>query len=298
MAVSSNESYTDSEGREIKAHGTPGFPAACYALDFPGRPIPPHWHEELETLRVLRGSVRFLIGADWMTIPEGNAVFVNTNVLHAAYPTGRPAKTRSLVFSPVLVGGAEESVFWTRYLNPLLEDIALPAVSLSPDIPWQKSVMDSFDAAWQQIASEPAGYEIRARNALSEAVLDLRLSARAGERKTSREAGRRFLREQRLKSMLQYIHIHYPEEISLRTIAGAAAVSESECLRCFRDVLETTPMAYVRQYRLRAAARMLRSTGWPVSEIGSRCGFLEMGYFAEQFRKKYGDTPTAYRAKG
>jgi hypothetical protein len=46
------------------------------------------------------------------------------------------------------------------------------------------------------------------------------------------------------------------------------------------------------------AAKYLKSTDWPVSEIGRCCGFQEMGYFASQFRKLFGMTPTAYRKDG
>jgi AraC-like DNA-binding protein len=57
-------------------------------------------------------------------------------------------------------------------------------------------------------------------------------------------------------------------------------------------------MQYTKKYRLIMAAGYLKTTAWPISEIGRKCGFQEMGYFAAQFRKTFAMTPTAYRKNG
>ena len=106
-----------------------------------------------------------------------------------------------------------------------------------------------------------------------------------------------FVKEQRLKKMMQYVQTRYSDSITLESIASAASVSSTECMRCFREGLKTSPMQYVRRYRLHKAAEYLRMTNWPVSEVGLRCGFQEMGYFAAQFRDMYGSSPTQYRKK-
>ena len=102
---------------------------------------------------------------------------------------------------------------------------------------------------------------------------------------------------ERIKIMLQYIQEHYNEELILAKIAESAAVSENECLRCFRSMIGSTPIQYVKQVRIQKAADLLLSTNRKISDIGAECGFQEMSYFAKTFRELKGCTPGEFRRK-
>ena len=80
-------------------------------------------------------------------------------------------------------------------------------------------------------------------------------------------------------------------------IAASAAISPSECLRCFHDMIGTTPNQYLRDQRTQRAAELLCGTGLQVSEIAAQCGFQDASYFARAFRQVYGCGPTEYRRK-
>ncbi len=100
---------------------------------------------------------------------------------------------------------------------------------------------------------------------------------------------------ERIKTMLRYIEEHLGEALTAARIAQSAAVSESECLRCFRSMIGTSPIQYVRQLRVQRAAELLEATDWKIADIGAACGFQEMGYFARTFRALKGRTPSQYR---
>lgn len=85
--------------------------------------------------------------------------------------------------------------------------------------------------------------------------------------------------------------------MTLAKIAQSAAVSENECLRCFRTMLGSTPIRYVKQVRVQRAAELLAATDRKISDIGGSCGFQEMSYFARVFREYKGCTPKEYRLK-
>ena len=101
--------------------------------------------------------------------------------------------------------------------------------------------------------------------------------------------------EERVKKMLLYVEEHLAEEVTIRDIAAAAFVSNTECMRCFKGILHTTPVQYLKQLRLRRAEKLLTSTSLKVEEVGAKCGFRDMSYFARSFRKEYGANPFAYR---
>lgn len=98
-----------------------------------------------------------------------------------------------------------------------------------------------------------------------------------------------------MKQMLSFIQQSFGETITVRQIAQSASISESECMRCFRQTIGTTPGAYLKNYRLQYAAELLKNTDISVASAASRCGFQEMSYFSRAFRNVYGCTPSGYR---
>lgn len=294
MSISSNYSYTDISKRETKAHGSISFPAACYFVDFPKVYVSWHWHSELELILVEYGRVRLHVGARQYILDEGMGAFVNADILHTVKITDEKqnALIHSIVFHPRLIGGTEKSIYWEKYLHPLINNALYPVQILSNNIDWQKDIFKRTRLAWTLIAEDEHGFEIRARSELSEILLQL---VDHQQQELIFQSTKIQKNEQRMKQMLKYIQEHYLETILLEDIADAASVSKSECLRCFREIHGITPLRYVNQYRLLIAAQNLVETNWQISEIGYGCGFTEMGYFAAQFKKKYGFTPTEYR---
>lgn len=295
MAISPNECYTDPSGRELVTHGNPEFPIACYNNDCEIDVVPPHWHAELELYVIKSGSVYAGCSMHEFLLQKGSCVFINANILHSVKDAASHSRLHSLVFSPSLIGGDNGSVFWNKYLTPLLHDIDLPYRIMTPDVPWQCTFIRDMERAWRCMAEEPAGYEVHVRNALSEALLLLCQNVVHGD--SPAQNLKNFAKEQRLKQMMQFVQSRYSDSITLESIAAAASVSSTECMRCFREGLKISPMQYVRRYRLHRAAEYLRTTDWPVSEVGRQCGFQEMGYFAAQFRNMFGSTPSQYRKK-
>ena len=102
---------------------------------------------------------------------------------------------------------------------------------------------------------------------------------------------------QRMKNMLQYIDENYSENITINEIAGSVSLSVSECLRCFHSTIGTTPIQYLKAFRIKKAAELLTNTNMKIVDIGIICGFQDMSYFAKTFRNIYGCTPSKYREK-
>ena len=131
MALSPCCTELDENGRELNAHGTAAFPIACYHDQLEIDPVPWHWHEELEVLVVTEGTVLAAAGGEKCALPVGDGIFINAGVLHADWPASAvPCGLRSMVFHPRLVGGSADSVFWQKYLQPLLTDPTRPCAVL------------------------------------------------------------------------------------------------------------------------------------------------------------------------
>ncbi len=63
---------------------------------------------------------------------------------------------------------------------------------------------------------------------------------------------------------------------------------------CFEDITGMSPMAYLRALRLNGARRELRAgEGRTVSEIASAWGFQHLSQFAQDYRRMFGELPSA-----
>ncbi len=293
MALSICNTVTDRHGREINHHGTAAFPIGCYFDHMPVEPVPWHWHDEVEAVIVWEGSCSFSVGAEKYHLKKGDGIFIHPGFLHAARETDHTdCFLHSICFHPRLVGGSLDSVFWQDYLIPLFSGPSCGCVSLAPDVDWQKEALNAIEAAWQLCSREGDGYEFLVRHALSKLICIMAGHCAFAQNVLSEKALRN---AERIKIMLQYIHRHYSEEINTCQIAAIALISESECLRCFHDTIGTTPIQYLRQYRIRQACGLLASTPLKITDIGTQCGFQDISYFAKTFRGIVGCTPSQYR---
>ncbi len=295
MALSIFEAKVDEHGRELVEHGTPLFPIGCYHDNLQETEVPWHWHEELEAGIITEGESLVAIGTEKRVLKKGDGFFINSEVLHGAWAEGlESCRFHSMAFHARLVGAGMDSVFWQKYLQPLLGNASLKGVFFYSSVDWQREAMEAVEEAWQSCVQEPRGYEFQVRNALSRFLFLLHEHQGTAGNRLSDKA----LRDgERIKVMLQYIQEHYQEEISTTQIARSASISVSECLRCFRSMIGTTPIAYLKQLRVQKASGLLGTTDWKIAEIAAQCGFQEMSYFAKSFREIKGCTPSECRKR-
>lgn len=295
MAVLPGNSIVDGQRKELVEHGSVRFPVACYYSFLAEKEVPWHWHEALEVLIVERGAAEIVLNTGSLTAKAGEGVFINAEELHFIRDwDASDGILHTIVFHPRLVGGGMESVFWQKYLDPLVHNPLLPYVYLDRSKGWHGSALDAIAAAWESCRLEETGYEFDVRASLSRLVFALAEDARCLPAPPSEKNIRD---DARVKTMLRYIHKHYQEEIAIAQIAGSAMISKSECLRCFGNTIGVSPMQYVKQFRLQKAAELLESGSQKIGDIGAECGFMDMSYFAKAFREWKGCTPGSYRKK-
>ena len=94
-----------------------------------------------------------------------------------------------------------------------------------------------------------------------------------------------------------FVQSHLHETMALEDIAEAAAVSPSHLIRLFRDELQTTPMAWLWEQRVRRGIELLESTGLPVGHIAQQCGFQTSHHFSRRVRALTGLSPSAVRQR-
>jgi AraC-like DNA-binding protein/mannose-6-phosphate isomerase-like protein (cupin superfamily) len=92
-----------------------------------------------------------------------------------------------------------------------------------------------------------------------------------------------------------YINANLGERLTVQRLAARAAVSGSHLSHSFVRYFHCSISDYVRECRLRAAARALRHTNDSVEKIAGDFGFSDPAHFSRTFKTERGLTPTQYR---
>lgn len=292
------------------------FPIQLYIEEvhhYPERLFPLHWHKAAELTMALQGDVQFQIGGDTLVLHPGEGLFLNSNVLHffrAAQNDG-PCVCASVIFSPDFIAPIT-SVLRTKYMAPVLGSTGVPFAAFRPGIPWQKALLQHLKTifsllyAYQQPSQFQGTYPQRLFSPMKSDCYEIDVHiealqlwklffAHAQELAVQTYDPHAMRTQQRMQQMLAFIHENYMRRISLSDIAAAAHISKSEATRCFQTYVSSAPVDYLLHYRMLTATEYLSNTALSVSEVCALCGFQSPSYFAQQYKRRTGKTPTEAR---
>lgn len=104
--------------------------------------------------------------------------------------------------------------------------------------------------------------------------------------------------EKRLMRVLDYIHDHPADDLSLDVLADVAAFSRFHWHRVFRAMTGETTAAAVRRVRLHHASIALVQTDQSVISVACAVGYPNAASFTRAFTLHYAATPAAFRNRG
>lgn len=99
-----------------------------------------------------------------------------------------------------------------------------------------------------------------------------------------------------IKHAAELIDAHAAEPLTVEDVAEAVGIGVRALQEGFRRFLDTTPMNYLRDVRLRrvrAELEVADPAHTNVTDIAMRWGFLHAGRFSVQYRERFGESPSA-----
>ena len=99
-----------------------------------------------------------------------------------------------------------------------------------------------------------------------------------------------------IKSVIDYIHSHFHEPITLKEVAERVYLSASHFSRLFKAEMGVTFIEYLTKYRVEQSKKLLKMTSLPIEVIANNTGFANASYFATTFKRLEGKTPSEYRS--
>ncbi|EGF1660867.1 helix-turn-helix transcriptional regulator [Salmonella enterica] len=95
----------------------------------------------------------------------------------------------------------------------------------------------------------------------------------------------------------QLIRTHYHLPLSSAVLAKELHCNVDYLGRVYRRVFHLTLTEAIHRQRVREAEKLLISDARSLKEVAERCGFNDVGYFRQIFRKHTGLTPAAWKRR-
>ena len=96
-------------------------------------------------------------------------------------------------------------------------------------------------------------------------------------------------------SCIAYLSRHCGEYITLEILAERFSISKQGLITRFKKSTRKTPMQYLNFIRINQSKLLLRETALSVGDIAVQCGFENIYYFSNVFKRVTGVSPLCYR---
>lgn len=246
-----------------------------------------HWHEDFQFIYVIDGKIKFLTLNKRIEVSASQGIFINKNILHQVKEF-TSCHYKSFVFPDYFLKfyfGSPAGVF----VDSISENEDLEFYHFTGQNEWENTVLNLLQKLTEMEEKKTEFYPYEILLILSSLWLTFRKNILLPPQQQEN------IVSIRMQKFLNYIANHYAEDISLESLAKSGNVGKSECLRCFKASLQTTPYKYLMEYRLSKAADLLKTTDLPIGVISENVGFHQVSHFGKCFKEKTGYNPKDYR---
>lgn len=285
--------------QEKRDSGESSFPYLTYPCSIPldFLVVPLHWHDEMELIYIKKG--RGVVGVDFRSyeVSAGDIVIICPGQLHTIGQFRQEVmEYENIIFSLSLLGSRQPDDCWERYLAPVLRRQVRLSVRLTPAESCYPPVAACLDEIDEIRGTFPGGYELLIKAKLFELFFHLYSgNAVLAAGALDRDAGGSQRSLAKTRQILKIVEECYSEKITIKEMAEACGFSQSHFMKFFKATIGMSFTAYLNDYRLTMAARLLLSSEDSVLTIAGDTGFDNLSYFNRLFKQRFGMAPREFR---
>ncbi|MCG8500427.1 MAG: AraC family transcriptional regulator [Firmicutes bacterium] len=278
-------------------HGDRMFPFCVYNNEFRYNEhiLNCHWHQEVEFIYMAQGSAVFQVDITPIQVQRGQAVIINSGILHSGYALDQSScRYYAVVFDLNMLSSDVYDGCQSKFITPLLHNrYGLPSFIGGKEV-WEQEVLGQISAVIDLFKEKPWGYELGIKACLYKIFASIVMQRKYIEVKKQNNGVAEYKIE-RLKKVLNYIQDHYHEKISVDDLSGEINLSSYYFSRFFKSLTGKTCIEYINYYRINQAVRLLENEERKIMDIALETGFDNLSYFIKTFKQYKNCTPSAYR---
>ncbi|HJA93667.1 MAG TPA: AraC family transcriptional regulator [Candidatus Eisenbergiella merdipullorum] len=248
---------------------TPG--ELCFAM---------HWHDRMELLYVLRGSLELHGQEGKYTVHAGQTAVSAPRQMHGGFAGPDGVAYHTFMFDVEKFCNATFAA--QKYLLPVCEN----------KVGFQRVIDDdSMRMAEERLI---ASLEDRERNPLSDiGIIYELLGILYGFREENMHV---LLRQnQAFSEILKYVNERFARKLSPKEVSARFGYNETYFCRRFKKITGLTFTGYLLALRMESAQKLLTETREDISIIAWKCGYADVSYFSHCFKRQFGMSPMRFR---
>ncbi|HPJ01447.1 MAG TPA: helix-turn-helix domain-containing protein [Candidatus Limiplasma sp.] len=239
-----------------------------------------HWHYDFEAVFLLRGGVTVTRNGAPAWLAAGDVFICAGGEIHSYTEPTDDFSVLVLIFDP----------FAARKAGTLVMDSPVRSGIFRPDpknpdaglMPLLKKLLDEYEHLSQASAFFLYAYILEIQGILHRYYHKREFPDGGADSRPHLHA---------IRESISYIEKHFAGEITLKSMAKAALMSESSFSREFKKITGTGFKEYLNLVRLREVAAAMGQGEAGVAAIAYACGFQSVRTFNRVFRAHFGMTP-------
>lgn len=234
-----------------------------------------HWHNSLELIYVVSGSISVTCGTKHISASVGDLVIIRPGEAHYVLPAVKSAECCNI--------SAEPGFFQEAGLH--LEYSQLPIFVPSNENPQPSQLVQQLILEMENCR---AGYDAMVRTLMIQLLVCLMRSCG----NTDPEAQHDSRKIRMIKEALNYIEQNYASEITVDDICSHIGFSKYYFCRTFKEITGKTAVEHLNIIRCQRAYDLIAIEKYNVKQAAELSGFHNQQYFCKVYKKYAGCLPS------
>lgn len=235
----------------------------------------PHWHESLEILYILHGTINVLADAASVTAGKDEIIVINSNNVHYIQTL------------------AEESQYYCLIIDrKFCEEFNLD----TGEVVFQRQIQDhelgdKFKIINEEFHLRKSLYKAKIKATAMDLVISLYRNYTVAESSLSRQIKNDKI--EIIKKAIRYIQSNYTQAITITSISAEIGISKYYFCRIFKEITGYTTVSFLNIVKCNNAKKLLQSGKYGVEEAALLSGFDNLSYFSKTYKKHMGNLPSS-----
>ena len=231
--------------------------------------IPAHWHEAMEILFCLNGSITIHVEQEILSLSRNQLIVFDSKEVHSIH-----SDSNLYMFLCIHVDKKQLSINpkSTQYIHLCQLAHSMTRTNVTNE---STSAMRSDGTALLMLADLIRYFSVYSLPEMT--------AAPDPSNDTIRE-------------IITYVNEHYTEKLSLDDVSARVGFSREYFCRFFKQHMGITFLRYLNEVRISHAGRLLTSTSLSISEVMNESGFTNQTLFNRLFKEIYGASPRQIRS--
>ena len=250
-----------------------------------------HSHNFVEIAYVAKGNGTHNINGVEHDVSEGDIFLINYDIKHEFITKNEPLLLYNCIFTPSYFDLAlkESRNFFDItdhfLLNNLYANFPTDYIFTSAHGGENHHILNINERMFQEFTMKQLGYRDIIRGYIIEfLVIICRLKLNVASERTKK-----------MLEIMEYINVHYKENIYIENLAAIAGFSTSHFRSIFKSLTGKPVSLYIQNLRVQEACKILKNKDINVEQVAMEVGYSDIKHFYSVFKKITGKRPKDFR---